>query len=43
MASDLVQSSPDQVERVMEKEGGALLAVLVMVVLGVAGIFAISV
>lgn len=43
MASDIVETSPDQVERVMESEGGVLLAVLVMVVLGVAGIFAVSV
>lgn len=43
MASDIVETGPDRVERVMESEGGVLLAVLVMVVLGVAGIFAVSV
>lgn len=43
MASDIVESSPERAERVVESEGGALLAVLVMVVLGVAGIFAVSV
>lgn len=43
MASNLVKPGPDQTEQVIESERGALLAVLVMVVLGVAGIFAVSV
>lgn len=43
MASDIAETGADQVERVLEGEGGVLLALLVMVVLGVAGIFAVSV
>lgn len=42
MASEIVDSGREQAGPV-EGERGALLAVLVMVVLGVAGIFAVSV
>ncbi|MFK3984111.1 hypothetical protein ACI2K4_27540 [Micromonospora sp. NPDC050397] len=42
MASEVVDSPPDQTEQAVEGERGALVAVLLMVVLGVAGIFAVS-
>lgn len=42
MASEVVDSAADQPEQAVEGERGALVAVLLMVVLGVAGIFAVS-
>jgi hypothetical protein len=42
MASEVVDSPPNQHDQAVEGERGALVAVLVMVVLGVAGIFAVS-
>ena len=42
MASEVVDSPPDRPDQAVEGERGALVAVLVMVLLGVAGIFAVS-
>lgn len=42
MTSESIDAEADAGQRAVESEGGALVAVLVMVVLGVAGIFAVS-
>ncbi len=42
MPGDTTNSVPEHREQAVESERGALLAVLVMVLLGVAGIFAVS-
>lgn len=42
MTTESVDNEPEQVHQGVESERGALVAVLVMVVLGLAGIFAVS-
>jgi hypothetical protein len=42
VTSESIDAEADAGQRAVESEGGALVAVLVMVVLGVAGIFAVS-
>jgi hypothetical protein len=42
MTSETADTEREQTPQVVESERGALVAVLVMVVLGVAGIFAVS-